>query len=77
MNPVVEYARSIVKQRGFVSASELIAFVIPEAIKKEWNDSASFLRYVADGINYHRVEYTNGMVETYRVKDLFYYMPRG
>jgi hypothetical protein len=67
--------------RGFMSAIELataiIAHIYKMNVENEGIDVPKLIEEsIADGEDFHKVEYSNSVV-SYRVKDLFYYRPKG
>ena len=79
LSPAAEYAREQIREAGHMSAVELTAVLTIRAAElgslEGWvGPSEQFFDSLCPG-GIHRVEYTNGQVEGYRMKDLFYYNP--
>lgn len=78
---LVQHARDLLMSRGFMSAVELATAIIAHIYKMgDENEGIDIPKLIeesiADGEDFHKVEYSNSVV-SYRIKDLFYYRPKG
>ena len=75
MEYMVEHLRQLIRDRGYMSGMELTmaAMEYGKGIGVEIHPDEILGLVPGDGV--HVVEYTNAMVEAYRVKDLYYYNP--
>ena len=72
---LVQHAQELLMSRGYMSAIELAVELVKHLYKMGDEDEAIDIpklisESIADGRNYHKVEYTNSVV-SHRVKELF------
>jgi hypothetical protein len=79
---IISIGRDKVRERGFVSAVELVCYLVSawintvqKGVKRNNVDFVELLKFIPDGKCFHSVEYANKETEDFRRKDLFYYCP--
>lgn len=84
INGIVDRMVDSIKENGFMIAMQLFSAITEslrqvseneEIVTNKSQYAYHILDLLAERPGIHRVEYTNNMVEEYRVKDLFYYNP--
>jgi hypothetical protein len=80
---IMKFAQQEIHNRGFMSAPQLATELTShfcQMLKDDGENVSDTIveiigRITAEDKDIKSVEYTNETVKTYRVKDLFYYMP--